>query len=44
MTRLPRSRCGSSQHQWLAECFPDNEAAVIIHEDNKERMGRGEEL
>lgn len=30
-------------HQWLAECFPDNEAAVIIHEDNKERMGRGEE-
>lgn len=30
-------------HQWLSECFPDNEAAVIIHADNKERMGRGEE-
>lgn len=30
-------------HQWLAECFPNSEAAVIIHADNKERMGRGEE-
>ncbi len=30
-------------HQWLSECFPNNEAAVVIHKDNKERVSRGEE-
>ena len=29
--------------EWAARCFPDHEAAVVVHDDSAERLARGEE-
>lgn len=29
--------------EWAARCFPDHEAAIIVHDDSAERIARGKE-